>query len=496
MTNRLQSYQQDKVNEMRQLHKNKEERLAQEYQPFKPCKGSQKIVKTLLEKEKEYGPNVHERLYNKKHSANKDIESIIAKANARESKMTASEAPKIKYTTDLSNTIEIHKRLGVEHLLPQKDYNKAAAVKKMEEERKARREFEEMVKQHNREVRNNTINKSKTTNKGTTLNKSVMSSRTGKSTLKANKTIAPTKAKPAQSNQSNKYLYKKLCTEFDQHITEIREEEPETEVMNKDHMRVVLVKSGFIGNDINNITEIQNDENMLEEIWRILKGPENGKVLPQNLKTFCGIIQGLIEPVGRKDFTDDSSLSHPSTAQEESDHNLFGTFNKNGTFALKNKKEKNKISKRFARLAANRNKFIRDKIKEKQMEKIKPTETFVPTINRNSAMIEQRKLESQPHRAPRYEVLLEMGRIYNLEREQKQQAYENEGDAFMTPDGELIEEMVEIQNSNAEQQEALKKAIKDIKEGKYKQDEKEYVQEPQQTHHEEREQNEYIDHEG
>ena len=33
------------------------------------------------------------------------------------------------------------------------------------------------------------------------------------------------------------------------------------------------------------MSEIQNDEVMLEEIWRILKGHDNFKATPKNVKT-------------------------------------------------------------------------------------------------------------------------------------------------------------------------------------------------------------------
>jgi hypothetical protein len=90
---------------------------------------------------------------------------------------------------------------------------------------------------------------------------------------------------PKISNQSEKYLYRQFCSEFDNHTKDILEEEPEAEILTKDHIRIILVKTGFIGNDINNMNEIQNDEVMLEEIWRILKGHDNFKVSPKNVKT-------------------------------------------------------------------------------------------------------------------------------------------------------------------------------------------------------------------
>lgn len=429
----------------------------------------------MLTKEREYSSHVHDRLYKNKPIKNKDIEKIVAKANERERVAKTTRSPNVKYTTDLSNSIEIHKRLGIEHLLPQKDFNKAAALKKKEEERKARKEFEEMVKEHNRQRRTETLTKSKTVTKPQSLNKSVMSTHTARSTVKPGTQI--TKSGTQASNQSNKYLYKRLCTELEEHVNDLRDEEPEAELLNKDHIRIVLVKTGFIGNDINNMAEIQNDEAMLEEIWRILRGPENSKVSPHNLKTLCGIIQGLITPTANKFENEEGSQDISNAVDEESDSNTFGTFNQAGNFTLKNKKEKTKITRMFGRLAQNRNKFLRDKIREKQIEKIKPTETFIPTINKNSALMEQRRLDTQGGRVPRHEILLEMGRKYTMDREQRQQIYEGEDNSLLNP--EDIEDVEGVGASSMEQHNALKQAIHDIKAGNYNHEEVEFHQEYQ-----------------
>lgn len=115
--------------------------------------------------------------------------------------------------------------------------------------------------------------------------------------------------------------------------------------MSKDHTRVVLVKTGFIGNNIMSIEEIQNDEAMLNDIWVLLKGPENGKVSAHNLKAFCGIIQNLICPVQKKNVTDDSSHSYHSSAVEEESSLSIGIFNDSGAFMLKTKGESGKLCK-------------------------------------------------------------------------------------------------------------------------------------------------------
>ena len=43
----------------------------------------------------------------------------------------------------------------------------------------------------------------------------------------------------------------------------------------------------------------------------------------------------------------------------------------------------------------------------------------MPKINERSKKIDQRKLQDQPQRIPRYEILLEKGRMYNMDREQR-----------------------------------------------------------------------------
>jgi len=160
--------------------------------------------------------------------------------------------------------------------------------------------------------------------------------------------------------------------------------------------------------------------------------------------------------------TKDSTQSVPSSAANESDS--IGLFSENGLFMLKSEQEKAKLIKMFYRLSQNRSAFLRDQIREKQLEKIKPTETFTPQINKNSERIERMKMNTQERRIPRYEVLFEKGKMYKVNREQK---------ALMAMEGqELLEDqeyynLEEIDQSNARQQQELREAIRDIKLGKY-----------------------------
>ena len=69
---------------------------------------------------------------------------------------------------------------------------------------------------------------------------------------------------------------------------------------------------------------------MLENIWAILKGDETNLITPQNLKTICGIIQGVISPIAKK--TQDKSQSQKPV-------NSLGTFSEIGNFMLQSKAE-------------------------------------------------------------------------------------------------------------------------------------------------------------
>lgn len=163
VTNRMMSYTGEKLNEIQKLRDKYQQESDKTHPQFKPWKGSEKIVKTLFNKEKEYTVPAHERLHNKnKNKTTKVFNDVIHKTEITDRKLGSVNNPNVKYTTDLSNCIEINKRLGIDDLLPQKDVIKAAAVKKLEEEKKARQEFEEMVKEHNKQKRLDTNNKSKT----------------------------------------------------------------------------------------------------------------------------------------------------------------------------------------------------------------------------------------------------------------------------------------------------------------------------------------------
>jgi hypothetical protein len=219
VTERMTTYQKEKVTQIKDMNNQREQQFAQEHQQFKPCKGSEKIAKSLFKKEREYSSPVHERLFHKKSSKKTDLEVVVANSSFKDTHVSASQSNVrhvqadsygVKHTTDLSNSISINKRLGIDHILPQKDYNKAAAQRKIEEERKARKEFESMVKEHNREKREASINKSKFST-GSKMNKSTMSqysvkNPTKNSAKRNNKVSSQTKPLP----NSNKYLYKRL----------------------------------------------------------------------------------------------------------------------------------------------------------------------------------------------------------------------------------------------------------------------------------------------
>lgn len=470
LQNRMKNYENDKLLEIQSMQKNREEEFARVNQQFKPCKGSERIVKSLFKNEKEYSEPVHDRLYNNKPAKDKKINEIIEKANqkgfdyAQDYRTNYTSAkPAVKYTTDLSSSIDIRKRLGIEHLLPKQEFDKAATIKRIGDERKARREFEEMVRSHNgqeksstvvKSQKSNTENRNKTLSKPQSAGKSMNASKTARESTKkelnskkatVNKKSGMNRAPIQPSNKSNKYLYKRLCTEFDEYVQELEAENNSQDLLSKDHIRVILVKTGFIGNDINNMAEIQNDEAMLDEIWAILKGTENGKVIPNNLKTLCGVIQGLITPVAKKNFINEESAPQDVTTEENKG---LGTFNKNGTFALKSKQEQVKFSRKFGRLAANRNNFVRDRIKEKQIEKNKPTETFIPTINKNSVMIVQRKLE-----------------LVNSQT----------GEEMVITSDQIIDGQIQqLANANNDQLTDLNQVISEIKQGDFKNNEEEY----------------------
>jgi len=252
----------------------------------------------------------------------------------------------VKQTTNLSNSIEIHRRMGTETLLSQKDYNKLAAIKKLTEEKKAKIEFKEMVQQHNRNRKDASMNKSKLSSKSKTMNQSTLSTRSVKKPAKkSSQEIIHTQVKPLKN--SNKYLYTKLCSEIDEHIKRILAENPNAEILAQDNIRIVLVKSGFIGHNVDNKDEILSDEKCLKEIWKILKGEENGRISPQNLKMICGIIQGVISPLAKRSelntYMNSASGSQPQTSQ-------IGFLNSSGHFVLKNNQDQKKIIKKFARL--------------------------------------------------------------------------------------------------------------------------------------------------
>lgn len=300
------------------------------------------------------------------------------------------EESKIKFTTELSDSISINKRLGIEHLLVQKDVNKAAAIKKLEEERKAKIEFKEMVMRHQKAKRGQNMNKSYTSTKSKKTTKSKTVEKAKPEIVESKPKPAPT-VKPKLAKKTNHYLYKKICTEIDTHIADIRENDQNTELINKDHLRIILVKAGFIGNNISDIKEIELDESYLDKIWSILKPSEANTVSATSVKAFIGVIMSYI-PVSR--------LNHAI----EEDSRSIANSEVDDASRVSHISQNEKLSKKFSRLSHNR--FLHDQIKERQLSK-DPNETFMPKINEKSAKMENKKMSG--HKVPRYQVLLEKG---------------------------------------------------------------------------------------
>jgi hypothetical protein len=146
----------------------------------------------------------------------------------------------------------------------------------------------------------------------------------------------------------------------------------------------------------------------------------------------------------------------------------IGTFGKNGKFMLKDKKEQDKLMRIFGRLAQNRSTYVKDKIKENNYRKIQPTETYMPQINKRSKAIEQKKMELFGKKVPRHEILLEKGRMYESNKEQR---------VIRAMEGELMEDQMESiddqpspENTDNRQNE-LREIIHDIKQNEYQQEE-------------------------
>lgn len=227
---------------------------------------------------------------------------------------------------------------------------------------------------------------------------------------------------------------------------------------------------------MNNKEEIYNDEKLMEEILRIITEGESGRITTHNLKVISGIIQGVISPIAKRADLNSYNKSISGVQEETSQ---IGFLNNSGNFVLKNKEEQKKVIKKFRRLSENRNKFIRERIREKQMEKVKPTETYIPKINEHSKQMEQKRMKGQD-KIPRYKLLLEMGRLYTQEREIKQGSYMDEGEGL-----ELDEKMNEITQAETKQQRQLKEAIQDIKLGNYVSEDAQYIEEYQTPNTEE-----------
>ena len=314
----------------------------------------------------------------------------------------------IKYTTDLSTSMSVSKRLGIDHLLDPNSYKKPVSTKAYISHDSSKLDFKpKTVEKHTPKQNESTFFKSHITS--SSINRKIRN-KSPKLGSKSEKQ-RPQSVQVTKPNKKSKlYLYKRLSTEVDNIVDEIKADSgEESKILIKDHLRVVLVKTGFIGNNIGDIKEIEQDEQMLDKIWGILRGPENTSIKPNNVKIFTGTILGLKEPIAKKNTPDNNNPSLFSSRLENMPVEKIGFLNENGDFRLRNEHEKRKLMKAFNRLSQNRQVFLHEQIKEKQLKKIKPSETFMPKINHKSELIEKKRMNG--HKIPRYQVLLDKGKL-------------------------------------------------------------------------------------
>jgi hypothetical protein len=101
----------------------------------------------------------------------------------------------------------------------------------------------------------------------------------------------------------------------------------------------------------------------------------------------------------------------------------------------------------------------------------------MPKINKNSHLIESRK--SAGHQIPRYEILLEMGRMYSLDREQKQLAMFHSEEAIYANDEDLSEDMRQFAAEKADEQKQFRDVVMELKNSNFSPQNIEYVEEYQ-----------------
>jgi hypothetical protein len=161
---------------------------------------------------------------------------------------------KKEYKTELSNTINIEKRLGLEQILPppQKDTNKLTALCKLEKARKEKEELQKSIQQKNAK-RMKKIRDLESKHHPVPKNTKTKKSRENKKIIPKTEQEIPYKK---TANKSNKYLYNRFSQEFDENVQLIDEEEQGADLLSKDHIRILLVKTGFIGNNIESMPEI------------------------------------------------------------------------------------------------------------------------------------------------------------------------------------------------------------------------------------------------
>ena len=282
----------------------------------------------MLKGEKKYAKPAYERLHSQKKKPNGNnhfnLKSLIIALQNEKYEEQPNE--NIKYTTELSNSMSVSKRLGIDHLLTPSNFRKPVPSKATVNNDNSKLEFKKPTeKNSSKQQSDSNLYKSHISSTKNRMNRE----RSPNLALKVDKQ-RPQSMQTKPNKKSKMYLYKRLSTEIDSITSEIKTDcEDELKILTKDHLRIVLVKTGFIGNNISDIREIEQDETMLDKIWTILRGPQNSTVKPSNVKILAGIILGLKEPVIKKNVIESNSQSLLSSKFDNSSIENIGLLNEN-----------------------------------------------------------------------------------------------------------------------------------------------------------------------
>ena len=170
------------------------------------------------------------------------------------------------------------------------------------------------------------------------------------------------------SVMSEKLLFKRFVTEFNEHLKKMMKGQPGK--MTEEEVEHMLRVTGFIFTEPDP-SKMEREMRLKSAVYSALKEGALG-VEPSSLRVFLAAVMG---------FSFDWMVSDDVSKLD----GRYGGFDGRDRFRFANKRDIKVVKREFAELGKSRAEFVKDVIKFRQWEKIPREKLFHPEINEKSS---------------------------------------------------------------------------------------------------------------